>query len=190
MKKSLGNKTLLLPTPTMMVGTYDKQGKPNMITVAWGGICSSNPPSIAVSLQKSRYSFQSILDNKAFSVCIPSCRYAEEVDYCGIKSGRDVDKFAETGLTAVRSEILNVPIVSEFPMALVCKLITTHDLGMHTQFVGEIIDVLADEDKLNDKGIPDIALIDPMAYDTAGKGYHRIGERVRGAFLPIKSKEK
>ncbi len=186
MKKSLGPKTLILPTPTLLVGTYDSNSKANLVTVAWGGVCSSNPPSVAVSLQRSRYSYESIIEQKVFSVCIPSSGWAEAVDFCGVASGRDRDKFKENGLTAIRHEEYNVPIVAEFPMALVCRVIHEHDLGSHVQFVGEIMDVLVDEDKLNEKGAPDIRLVDPLVYDTAGKGYHKVGEKVRGAFLPIK----
>lgn len=186
MKKSLGKKTLILPTPTLMVGTYDSNGKANLMTVAWGGVCSSNPPSVAVSLQRPRYSYESIMEQKVFSVCIPSSGYAEAVDYCGVASGRDRDKLKEKGLTAIRHEEFNVPIIAEFPMALICRVIHEHDLGSHVQFVGEIMDVLVDEDKLNEKGLPDISLVDPLVYDTAGKAYLKVGEKVLGAFLPIK----
>lgn len=186
MKKSLGKKTLILPTPTLLVGTYDSAGKANLITIAWGGVCSSNPPSVAVSLQRPRYSYESILEQQVFSVNIPSAKWAEAVDFCGVASGRDHDKFKDSGLTAIKHEEYNVPIVQEFPMTLICKVIHTHDLGSHIQFVGEIMDVLVDEDKLNEKGLPDIRLIDPLVYDTAGKGYFKIGERVLDAFKPVK----
>src|SRR6185369_17367607 len=104
MKKSVGAKTLLFPTPVLMVGTYDREGKPNLMNAAWGGICCSQPPCIAVSLRKATYSYAAIVERKAFTIGIPSEARMREADYVGIASGRDVNKFAETGLTAVRSE--------------------------------------------------------------------------------------
>ena len=101
MKKSLGAKTLAYPTPVWVVGSYDSEGKPNIMTVAWGGICCSQPPCVTVSLRKATYSYGNIMARKAYTVSIPSVRYLREADYVGIYSGRHEDKFAETGLTAV-----------------------------------------------------------------------------------------
>src|ERR1035437_7906925 len=99
MKKSIGAKTLLFPTPVLMVGTYDKIGKPNLMIEAWRGIRYSQPPRVAVSLRKATYSYNSIVDRKAFTVGKKCESKMIEADYCGIASGRDVDKFAVTGLT-------------------------------------------------------------------------------------------
>ena len=145
MKKSLGAKTIVYPTPVLVVGTYDKDGKPNVMTVAWGGICCSVPPCIAVSLRKATYSYGNIVSRKAFTVSVPSERHVKEADYFGIASGRAEDKFAATGLTPVRSDLVNAPYVQEFPLVLECRLAHTFELGLHTQFVGEILDVKIDE---------------------------------------------
>ncbi len=100
MKKSLGAKTILYPTPVLVVGTYDLQGKPNVMTAAWGGICCSEPPCVAVSLRKATYSYHNIVHRKAFTVSVPSERYVKDADYFGIVSGRTDDKFAAAELTA------------------------------------------------------------------------------------------
>src|ERR1035438_5631375 len=115
MKKSLGAKTLLFPTPVLMVGSYDQAGKPNLMTAAWGGICCSDPPCVAVSLRKSRHSYDSIVERKAFTVGIANEAKMTEADYVGIASGRNSDKFAVTGLTPVRSELVDAPYAAEFP---------------------------------------------------------------------------
>src|SRR5512140_566968 len=104
MKKSLGAKTLVYPTPVFVVGTYDPSGKANVMTASWGGICCSQPPCVAVSLRKATYSYGNIVSRKAFTISIPSEEQAPQADYFGLVSGRNVDKFAAMKLTPVRSQ--------------------------------------------------------------------------------------
>ena len=182
MKRSLGAKTLLFPTPVLMVGTYDQSGKPNLMNAAWGGICCSQPPCVAVSLRKATYSWSSIVERKAFTVGIACETRMVEADYVGIASGRDVDKFAVTRLTPIRSDLVDAPYASEFPVVLECRLLHTVEIGLHTQFIGEIIDVKAETDVLGDDGHPDIMKIKPLIYDTAHRGYHGVGPLLGKAF--------
>jgi flavin reductase (DIM6/NTAB) family NADH-FMN oxidoreductase RutF len=182
MKKSLGAKTLLFPTPVLLVGTYDTEGKPNLMNAAWGGVCCSQPPCIAVSLRKATYSYGSIVERKAFTISIPSQEQMRQADFVGIASGRDTDKFAATGLTPVRSELVDAPYGAEFPLVLECRLLHTLEIGLHTQFVGEIVDVKADPAVLGDDGLPDILKIRPMVFDTGHRGYHGIGPLLGQAF--------
>jgi len=182
MKKSLGAKTVAVPTPTWLVGTYDAGGRPNIATVAWGGVCSSEPPSVAISLRKSRYSYDAIVARQAFTVNVPSEAYVREADFAGIFSGRDGDKFTAAGLTAVRSELVDAPYVSEFPLVLECRLIHTIEIGIHTQFVGEIIDVKADAAVLDANGLPDGEKVRPIVYDTGTRNYFGLGKVIGKAF--------
>ena len=182
MKKSLGARTLLFPTPVLMVGTYDLDGKPNLMNAAWGGICCSQPPCVAVSLRKATYSWAGIVERKAFTVGIACEARMEVADFVGIVSGRDVDKFATTGLTPVRSELVDAPYASEFPVVLECRLLHTIEIGLHTQFIGEIVDVKAEADVLGDDGYPDIMKIKPLIFDTSHKGYHGVGPLLGKAF--------
>jgi flavin reductase (DIM6/NTAB) family NADH-FMN oxidoreductase RutF len=175
MKKSAGAKTLLFPTPVLMVGTYDQAGKPNLMSAAWGGVCCSQPPCIAVSLRKATYSFACIVERKAFTVGIACEGKMVEADYVGIASGRNVDKFAVAGLTPVRSELVDAPYAEEFPVVLECRLLHTVEIGLHTQFIGEIIDVKGDVDVFGADGKLDIMKIKPLIYDTSNLGYHGIG---------------
>lgn len=188
MKKSVGAKTLLYPTPVLMVGTYDQAGKPNLMNAAWGGICCSQPPCVAVSLRKATYSHACIVDRKAFTVGIACEGRMVEADYVGIASGRDVDKFAVAGLTPVRSELVDAPYAAEFPVVLECRLLHIVEIGLHTQFVGEIIDVKADVDVLGEDGLPDIMKIKPLMYDTSHRGYHGVGPLLGRAFTVGKTK--
>lgn len=182
MKISLGAKTLAQPTPVWVIGSYDAAGKPNAMTAAWGGICCSKPPCVAVSLREERHSYTAILERRAFTVNVPSAVYAAQADYFGIASGRDVDKFAVTGLTPVRSSLVDAPYVGEFPLVLECTLLRTVSLGIHIQFVGEIVDVKADHDVLDDKGYPDAAKVRPLIFSPVSRAYHTVGEHVGQAF--------
>jgi len=187
MKKSLGAKTLLFPTPVLMVGTYDHAGKPNLMNAAWGGICCSQPPCVSVSLRKATYSHACIIERKAFTVGIACEGRMFEADYVGIASGRDADKFAVTGLTPVKSEVVDAPYAAEFPVVLECRLLHVVEIGLHTQFIGEIIDVKADEDVFAEDGHLDILKIKPLIYDTSRKGYHGVGPLLGKAFTVGKS---
>ena len=182
MKKSVGAKTLLFPTPVLLVGTYDDQGQPNMMTAAWGGICCSQPPCVSVSLRKATYSYAGIVKRKAFTIGIPSEGQMREADYVGIASGRDTDKFAATGFTPVMSELVDAPSAAELPFVLECRLLHTLEIGLHTQFVGEIADVKAEAWVLGEDGLPDILKIKPLVFDTAHRGYHGIGPLLGKAF--------
>jgi flavin reductase (DIM6/NTAB) family NADH-FMN oxidoreductase RutF len=182
MKQSIGAKTLAFPTPTWVVGTYDMNGKPNAMTVAWGGICCSNPPCVNVSLRKATYSYAGIVENKAFTVSIPSEDYIKEADYFGIASGRDENKFESTCLTPVRSEVVAAPYVGEFSFVIECKLLHTLEIGLHTLFVGEILDIKAEESVIDENGNPDIEKVRPVIYGTGDRSYYSIGCNLGKAF--------
>lgn len=181
-KKSIGAKTVLYPTPVLIVGTYDRAGKPNAMAVAWGGICCSKPPCVAVSLREATYSYGNIVERKAFTVSIPSEEHVKEADYFGIASGRDVDKFAATGLTPVKSDLVDAPYVAEFPVVLECKLLHTLEIGLHTQFVGEILDVKVDESVMADDGKPDATKIKATMFATGSREYFGTGKLLGQAF--------
>ncbi len=182
MKKSIGAKTLVYPTPVFVVGTYDKDGKPNVMTAAWGGICCSKPPCVAVSLRKPRYSYKNIIERKAFTVNITPQKYVKESDYFGIASGRNKDKFAASGLTPVKSDLVDAPYIKEFPLALECKVLHTIEIGVHIQFIGEILDVKADEAMLNDEGVPDIEKVKPILFAPEMQAYYGVGDFLGKAF--------
>lgn len=182
MKKSLGAKTIVYPTPVFIVGTYDRDGKANVMTAAWGGICCSRPPCVAVSLRAATYTYGNVSEQKAFTISIPSASHVKEADYFGMVSGRDEDKFAATGLTPVKSDLVHAPYVKEFPLVLECRLLHTLELGLHIQFIAEILDVKADEAVLDKDGVPDVEKIRPISFAPEGRAYHAIGEFLGRAF--------
>lgn len=182
MKRSLGPQTMLHPTPVLVIGSYDGTGRPNIMTAAWGGICSSAPPSVAVSIREARLTYENIVAAGAFTVSVPSEEHVAEADFIGMHGGRQEDKFARTGLTPVRSEVVHAPYVEEFPLVLECRVLHNFDLGAHHQFIGEIVDVKADEDALNEKGGVDAALLGAFCFSPCDGGYYRIGEFIGQAF--------
>lgn len=182
MKQSRGAKTIVYPTPVFIVGTYDDAGKPNLMTAAWGGICCSKPPCISVSLRKATYTYGNIIAREAFTVNIASEHYVKEADYIGLVSGRDVDKFATTSLTPVKSDLINAPLIAEFPLTLECKLLHTLEIGLHTLFVGEIRDVKATAAAFDTRGKLNIHKIKPILWAPDDGGYYSIGEFLGQAF--------
>ena len=182
MKESLGARPLVFPTPVWVVGTYDKQGRPDAMTAAWGAICCSKPPCVTISVQKIRYTYGNLMERKAFTVNVPSETYSKEADYFGIASGKKIDKFSATGLTPVKSDLVDAPYVKEFPLVLECILIHTHEIGLHTQFIGEIKDVKADKSVLDEKGLPDIEKVKPFTYVPEIRTYYGIGKYLGKAF--------
>ncbi|GAX59625.1 nitric oxide detoxifying NorVW flavorubredoxin [Candidatus Scalindua japonica] len=182
MKKSLGAKTLAFPTPAWIVGTYDREGKPNVMTIAWGGICCSKPPCVNISVRKERYSYDNIIEKKAFTINIPSEHYIKEADYFGIATGGKTDKFVDTGLTPVKSDLVDAPYIEEFPLILECKMIHKNEIGIHTQFIGEIVDVKADESVLGEEELPDINKVLPVFFAPVIRTYHGVGKSLGNAF--------
>jgi len=182
MKKSFGAKTLVFPTPVWVVGTYDREGRPNAMTAAWGGICCSQPPCLAVSLRKATYTYGNIVARKAFTINVPSEAYARQADYFGMVSGKNVDKFAAAGLTPIRSSIVDAPYIEEFPLVVECRLLHSIEIGLHTQFVGEILDVKAEDSVIDEKGYVDIEKVRPILFEPEINTYHGVGKLLGRAF--------
>ena len=182
MKKSLGAKTLAQPAPAWVVASYDSKGKPNIMTIAWGGICCPQPPCVAISLRKATYTYGCIRERKAFTVNIPSAALVKEVDYVGTTSGRNIEKFVMTKLTPVRSELVDAPYIKEFPVVIECRVLHTLEIGLHTQFIGEIADIKAEESVLGEQGMVDILKVKPLIFDTGQGAYYGVGEYIGKAF--------
>jgi flavin reductase (DIM6/NTAB) family NADH-FMN oxidoreductase RutF len=187
MKKSIGKRTLVYTHPVFVVGSYNKYQEPNIMTVSWGGICCSDPPCITVSVRKQRQTYDNIMLNKSFTVNIPSEKYLRETDFVGVFSGKNMKKFDEMKLQAEKSIFVNAPIVKEFPVNLICSLVLTNDLGTHTQFIGEILDVLVDEEVMDSNGLPEMEKVQPFMYDSASRHYYGVGRKLAAAYQAAKS---
>ena len=182
MKKSLGPKTLVYPTPVFIVGTYDINGRANAMNAAWGGIVSSKPPAVGVSVRKNRYTYANIQERGAFTINIPSEQHLIAADYFGVVSGADVDKLTAAGLTTVKSQHVDAPIIVEFPFTLECRLLQAVEVGIHTQFIGEIIDIQADAAILDEKGQIDIERVRPFLFAPGHQAYYAVGKQLSKAF--------
>lgn len=173
-KKSLGARTWL-PTPVWVIGSYDTAGKPNFMTAAWVGISCSRPPCVTISLRKATYTYGNLIERKAFTVNLPSKAFASQAGFFGRVSGRDVDKLQATGLTEGKSELVDAPYLKEFPYVVECRVIHTYEVGLHTMFIGEIMDIKADPAVLDVEGRPVMEKLAPFFYFPSKGGFYPVG---------------
>ena len=165
------------------MATYDAEGKPNVMTAAWAGICSSEPLSLMVAIRPERWTHEALLARKAFTVGIASESMLAAADFVGMASGRRYDKFAAAGLTAEKAEKVDAPYVAECPVILECSLSRSVTLGVHTMMIGAILDVKADESCLAEgENYPDMAKVAPLIFDAGSRNYYGIGSRLGKAF--------
>ena len=178
-KIKLGPQTLLYPMPAVLVGANVNE-KPNLMTAAWCGIASHEPPAVSVALHKSRYTLEGIKKNGTFSINVPSSNMAKKVDYCGLYSGKNNDKSQLFKIFYGRT-LKTAPLVQECPLNLECRVIHSLDLGSHNLVVGEIIETYI-TDSCMSKGKVDPGKIDPLIYIPGTQEYHRLGETIAPAF--------
>lgn len=180
-KKLIGPQTMLIPMPVVMVSCQKKGERPNIITIAWSGIACSEPPMITIAIRKGRFSHGIISESKEFVVNVISENLLSQTDYCGIKSGKSVDKFKEAKLTPVKGTKVNAPLIEECPVNLECMVKTVASLGSHDLFIGEIAATHIDSEYLDARGNPDIAKLKPVAYCTKAQQYWGLS-RVLGTY--------
>ena len=155
---------MLYPLPAVMVSVAGKEGKPNIITVAWAGTVCSNPPMVSISVRPDRYSYHMIEETGEFVINLTTRKLAYATDYCGVKSGRDVDKFKEMHLTALPGEKVKAPLIGESPVCLECRVKQTLPLGSHTMFVAEVVSVSIDEAYLDEDNRFHLDWSEPIVY--------------------------
>jgi flavin reductase (DIM6/NTAB) family NADH-FMN oxidoreductase RutF len=177
MKVSLGAKNCLYPMPTTLVGAL-VNGKPNYIAIAHVGIMDLK--SVSLSMFKSHYTNAGIVESGTFSINIPSVDQVKETDYCGMVSGKKVDKGAL--FHTFYGSLKTAPMIREFPINMECRLIRTVDMPKHDVFVGEIVETHCDESCVTDDGEVDFARVRPILFVMNDKGYWRLGDRFAGAW--------
>ena len=178
MRKNFGVKNWLYPMPVLIVGTYDENGTPNAMNAAWGGIYDTN--LVMVCLADEHKTTENIRKNGAFTISFATVDTVAACDYVGITSANDVpDKLARAGFSVVKSEFVNAPIISELPMTVECKLLKFNEDGI---CIGEIVNVSAEEEILDERGRVDAKRLDPIIYDSASHAYWSFGEKVGQAF--------
>lgn len=183
MKIQLGPSDILFPVPAALVvsGFFEK---PNIITVAWIGIMSSSPPVLGISLKRNRYSLELISTTKEFTINIPQSSKFKEVDDCGIVSGKERNKFNDTGFTPQRSKKIKAPIIKECPFNIECRVIREVELGEWVMILGEIVETHIDNDKINNanENEIDIAKINPLVYCATVREYWTLGNKLGNGF--------
>lgn len=143
---------MLYPLPAVMVSTADRSGKTNILTVAWTGTICTNPPMVYISVRPERYSYQMIKESGEFVINLTTESLIKATDYCGVRSGRDVDKWKETGLTPLKAETLSyAPAIEESPVSIECRVAEVKELGSHHMFLAEVTAVQVDESYMNEK---------------------------------------
>ena len=155
---------MLYPVPAVMVSLADREGKSNIITVAWAGTVCTNPPMLSISVRPERYSYGILKDTGEFVVNLTTEHLARATDFCGVKSGRDVDKFRELGLTEESAEFVRAPLIGESAVNLECRVTKVEELGSHHLFLAEVLAVHADEAYLDENNRFALEKTRPLAY--------------------------
>lgn len=181
MKKELGVHPYLFPMPVLMIATYGDDGMVDVMNMAWGGICAPN--MVSLNINASHKTSENLTKRGAFTLSIADIPHIREADFLGTASGNQMpDKFARTGLTAVKSEKVDAPVVQEFPVTLECRVVAdkTEAYGHHV--LGEIVGVLADEAVLDGSGKVAPGKLNAFVYDAFQNGYYAIGEKLGEAW--------
>lgn len=144
MKKTWKPGNMLYPLPAVMVSVTDGKGNDNIITVAWAGTVCTNPPMVSISVRPSRFSYDMIKNTGEFVINLTTEKLAYATDYCGVRSGRDVDKFKEMNLTKEKADFVKAPMIGESPVSIECKVREVKELGSHHMFLAEVLAVHAE----------------------------------------------
>lgn len=181
-KKTFGPQTWLYPMPAVLVGVTIG-GKPNFMTAAWCGIVASMPPTLVVGVQRSRYTYPGM--SQEFSINVPSAGMVKEVDYCGITSGKNVDK--STLFTVFYGALKSAPLIEECPVNLECTVRQALDVGSHMMYIGEIVETHVSESCLTD-GTVDVRKVNPLIFTVPDRQYWSMGDIIARAFEVGKQK--
>ena len=181
MMKDFGVQPYLYPMPTYMIGTYNEDDTVDVMMMAWGGICAED--MVALNLEEDHKTVANLKARKAFTLSVPGTDTIKESDFFGIASANKVaDKFARSGLHAEKSSRVDAPIVTEYPLTLECEVVEFQQQPYGLRVLGKIVNVLADEKVLDEKGKIDAAKLNAFAFDQMRNGYYALGELVGKAW--------
>lgn len=181
MTKDLGVKPYLFPMPTYMIGTYNEDNTVDVMMMAWGGICAED--MVALNLESEHKTVANIETRKSFTLAVPGTDTLRESDFLGIASANKMpDKFVRTGLHAVRSERVDAPVITEYPITLECEVVEMQQQPYGLRVLGRIVNVIADEKVLDEKGRIDAGKLHAFAFDQMRNGYYAMGEQVGQAW--------
>lgn len=179
--------TFIYPIPAVMVtsGTMEKS---NIMTVAWTGILNTNPAIVYISVRPERYSYNLIKESGEFVINLTTENLAYATDWCGVRSGKDYDKFKEMKLTKEKAKHVKCPIIKESPVAVECRVIDVKEYGSHHTFVAEVLSIDADDQYIDQKGAFDISKCNLIAY--ANGGYYSLGKKIGKFGYSVEKKKK
>lgn len=177
---------MLYPLPVVMVSLADKNGKSNIITIAWAGTVCTNPPMVSISVRPERYSYPILKETGEFVINLTTKELAFATDYCGVKSGRDVDKFKETRLTAIPGKEVKAPLIAESPVNIECRVREVLPLGSHDMFLADVVAVHADEKYMDEKHKFHLEQAKPIVYSHGA--YLQCGEQLGTFGYSVKKK--
>lgn len=181
MLKDLGVKPYTFPMPVLMIATYNEDGSVDVMNMAWGGVCAEN--MVALNIDEDHKTSENIKRTGAFTLSIADVPHIEAADFFGIATGNKMkDKFARSGLHAVKSARVDAPVVEEFPLTLECKVAECQHTAYGFRVLGEILNVLADENVLDEKGKVVPEKLNAFVFDQFQNGYYAIGEKVGQAW--------
>lgn len=186
-KVNIKPRAIMYPAPAVIVSAYDENDKADACTLAFATMCSHKPPCvmIAINTTAKRKTLKDILERKEFILGFPCIDQIAEADYLGMFSGHDEDKLENISWTTRKGENVNAPVINELKVSVECKVINVvDDVGSHTQITGEIINILADEDVLDDDGKISMEKVNPIVYDDILYDYFEIGKKKSDAFKP------
>lgn len=175
-KQSWKPGNMLYPVPAVLVSCRDKKGNDNVLTVAWAGTICSDPAMLSISVRKERYSYPMIKESGEFVVNLTTKELVRATDYCGVKSGREEDKFAAAGLTKGEAEKINAPIIMESPVNLECRVVNVLELGSHDMFLAEVVNVQVSDGYMDEKGGFHLNDANLLAYSHGE--YYALGEKL------------
>ena len=177
---------MLYPLPVVMVSCGDADHRPNIITVAWAGTICSDPVMVSISVRKERYSHDIIAGSGEFVINLVTEDLCYATDYCGVKSGKDIDKFAEMNLTPADIEGVSAPAIKESPLSLACKVTEIKELGSHDMFIAEVVGVMIDDRFMTDSGKFELNDSKLVAYSHGI--YFGLGQRIGKFGYSVKKK--
>lgn len=179
---------MLYPLPAVLVTVRDGDGKDNLFTVAWAGTVCTNPPMLSVSVRPSRHSYKMMKETGVFAVNLTTRSMAKQTDYCGVRSGRDHDKWEETGLSKEEGKKIPVSVIAESPVNIECRVRQVIPLGSHDLFLADVVHVSVDEQYMDEKGAFHLEKADPIVY-SHGK-YFDLGAELGKFGYSVKKKNR
>ncbi|MBQ7943791.1 MAG: flavin reductase family protein [Lachnospiraceae bacterium] len=167
---------MLYPLPVVMVSVADKQGNSNIITVAWAGTICTNPPMVSISVRPERHSYHMIEETGEFVINLTTKDLVYATDYCGVKSGRDVNKWEVLGLTPIAGQVVKAPLIEESPVNIECRVTQVEKLGSHHMFMAEVVAVQVNDKYMDEKNSFHLSNANPIVYSHGE--YYLLGEKL------------